>query len=65
MNGTVWETAGNKYLVRKGAEVVVPCGRAKIPLKEWQGKYKQDLGATVGAFPTAAELTAMAMAVLK
>ena len=65
MDGTVWGTSGNRFLVQKGAEVVIPCGGKKIPLHEWQTKYHQDRGATVGAFPTAAELTEMAMAVLK
>ena len=65
LNGTVWGTAGNRFLVQKGAKVTVPCGGKKVPLAEWQGKYHQDPGATVGAFPSAEELTAMATAVLK
>ena len=52
MGGTVWHTAGNRFLVpSKHAQVVVKCGGARVLLAEWQQVYGQDPGASVGELP--------------
>ena len=62
--GTVWGTAGNRFLVPPGASVVVPCGGKSLPLAEWQSQYGQDRGASVGEIPPVAELMRQARGVL-
>jgi hypothetical protein len=61
---TVWGTADNRFLVSRGAHVVVPCGGKSIPLVEWQHKYGQDQGASVGEIPPIQELMNQARGVL-
>ena len=60
----VWGTKGNVYLIPKGSRMVVPCGGKSIPLAEWQSKFGQDKGATVGEIPPTKELMNQARAVL-
>lgn len=65
LDETVWKTAGNTFMVPTGTSVVVPCGGKDIPLAEWQGKYGQDLGATVVELPTTDVLISNAKTVLR
>ena len=60
MGGKVWQTRANTYLVPKGSSVVANCGGKKVPLAEWQTKYRQDVGATVHELPSTDELVQMA-----
>ena len=60
----VWGTKGNFYLIPNGSHIVVPCGGKSIPLAEWQSKFGQDKGASVGEIPPTKELMNHARAVL-
>eukprot|EP01051_Picozoa_sp_SAG22_P003094 SAG22_NODE_146_length_17566_cov_17.597847_10_plen_413_part_00 len=53
-------TTDNTYFTDASVNLTVLCGDDRIPLKEWQQTYKQDLGSTVLAAPTADEIVAMA-----
>ena len=66
LGGTVWGTANNRFLVLDGVDVAVPCDDKKpgVPLKTWQGQYKQERGGSVGPMPSVAALRAMAEGVL-
>ena len=67
MNGTVWATQANQYLVPKGSEngVVAKCGHSSVPLLEWQHKYQQDVGATIGQLPSTTTLVKLAEDILR
>ena len=63
MDGTVWGTGGNRFLVLPGVEVTVPC-KSTVPLSTWQVKYGQEEGGSVGSMPEVSELQSMAENVL-
>lgn len=64
LNGTVWHTSANKFLIPTGGTVEVSCHGQRIGLTEWNGKYRQDPGATIGTTPPATAVLAAAKGVL-
>jgi hypothetical protein len=56
-------TASNHYLtdlVNNSHMLEVTCGDDSVPLSTWQAQYGQDVGSSVAAAPSAAEIVTMA-----